>query len=80
MSRNKSCVIVRSDDPLAYFMGLYKTQYGGSISTWSSDLADAWRFESMAYARSFIKLRMPKPVSRFCRVKALDIPQKRGYI
>lgn len=80
MSRNKPCVIVRSDDPLAYFMGLYKTQYGGSISTWSSEMSDAYRFDSLAAARRFIQLRMPKPVSRFCRVKALDIPQKRGYI
>lgn len=80
MSRSKPCVIIRTDDPHAYFMGLYKTQCGGSISTWSSEFVDAWRFESIADARRFIQLRMPKPVSPFCRVKALDIPQKRGYI
>lgn len=78
MSKGKLCVITRTDDPHAYFMGLYKTQTGGSISTWSSDIVDGFQFESMAAAKRFIALRMPKPVSPFCRVKALDIPQKRG--
>lgn len=71
MSRSKLSVIVRTDDPHAYFMGLYKTVAGGCISTWSSDIMDAYRFESMALARRFIVLRMPKTVSPYCRIHAL---------
>lgn len=80
MSKGKLCVITRNDDPHAYFIGLYKTAVGGCISTWSSDMVDAYRFDSIADARRFIHLRMPKNCSPYCRVKALDIPSKRGYI
>lgn len=77
MTRNKLSVIVRTDDPHAYFMGIYKTVVGGCISTWSSDIMDAHRFESMAAARRFITSRMPKTVSPYCRVKALEpIPRR----
>lgn len=72
MTRSKPCVIVRTDDPHAYFLGLYKTMVGGCISTWSSDIIDAYRFDSMAAARRFIQLRMPKTVSPYCRVKKLE--------
>lgn len=80
MSKGKLCVITRNDDPHAYFIGLYKTQCGGSISCWSSEITDAFRFDSLADARRFIHNRMPKPVSPFCRVKALDISEKKRYI
>lgn len=73
MSRSKLSVIVRTDDPHAYFMGLYKTVTGGCISTWSSDIMDAYRFENIALARRFIALRMPKTVSPYCRVKACEV-------
>ena len=77
MSRSNPAVIIRSDDPHAYFMGIYKTQVGGCISTWSSDIIDAYRFESMAAAKRFIHNRMPRTVSPYCRVKRLEVA--RGY-
>lgn len=76
MTRNKLSVIVRTDDPHAYFMGIYKTVVGGCISTWSSDVMDAHRFESMAAARRFIDSRMPKTISPYCRVRSLPIFDK----
>lgn len=80
MSRSKSCIIIRNDDPHSFFMGLYRTGYGGVISTWSNDIVDAYRFDSIATARRFIQYRMPKPVAPFCRVKVFDIVQKKGCI
>lgn len=80
MSASKPCVIVRTDDPHAYFLGLYKTMVGGCISTWSSDIIDAYRFDSMAAARRFIQLRMPKTVSPYCRIKTLEAGKKRWCI
>lgn len=80
MSSGKPCVIIRTDDPHAYFIGLYKTAVGGCISTWSSDIMDAYRFESIAVARRFIHLRMPKTVSPYCRIKTLESSYKKWYL
>lgn len=80
MSKGKLCVITRNDDPHAYFIGLYKTAVGGCISTWSCDMLDAYRFNSIADARRFIHLRMPKTVSPYCRIKTLEPGKKRWYI
>lgn len=80
MSKGKLCVITRNDDPHAYFIGLYRTVTGGCISTWSSEIVDAHQFNSIADARRFIHLRMPKTVSPYCRIKRLEPGKERWYI